>query len=247
MIQLRLPTQLMPYDVYERHKIVGSLLQTALASQNTPPLVLDVGGRIELLEKFMPYRVISVNPDGTGAVYANGLTLPFADNAFAAVVNIDTLEHLPSAIRIPFIQECLRVTQQYVIIAAPYGSQAHIQHEKELHVLYQKSNGRSHPYLSEHIQYGLPTPAQLDQIEKAISPATVTRSYAGDYIWQGKTFARAAKAAKQPRLQARFTNAYNQIISMAFLHPIRLSPTPNATTNRFYLFIEKGAEHRVAK
>ena len=44
MSQLRLPTQLMPYDVYERHKVVGSLLQTVLASQNQPPLVLDVGG-----------------------------------------------------------------------------------------------------------------------------------------------------------------------------------------------------------
>ena len=187
----------------------------------------------------MPYRVISVNPDGTGAVYASGVALPFADNSFAAVVNIDTLEHLPQEMRIPFIQECLRVTQQHVIIAAPYGSQAHIEHEKMLHAHYLKHNGRSHQYLSEHIQYGLPTPDQLDQIEEAIAPATVTRRYAGDYIWQGKTFARAAKAATQPRFQARFTNAFNRIVSMAFLHPIRLSPTPGATTNRFYLLIEK--------
>ena len=239
MIRLRPFTRFMPYDVYERHKVVSSLLQSVLPPRGNDVSILDVGGRIDLLEQFLPYRVISVNPDGTGAVYASGIALPFAGETFTAVVNIDTLEHLPPAIRLPFIQECLRVTRQYVVIAAPYGNPEHIQHEKELHHLYMDIHGRSHQYLSEHIQHGLPTPAQLDQIEQAISPAIVTRYYAGDYVWQGKTFARAAQAANQPRFQARFTNLYNRITSMAGLHPIQLSSTPNATTNRFYLLIEK--------
>ena len=239
MIRLRPFTRLMPYDVYERHKVVSSLLQSALPPQEKAPFILDVGGRIDLLEQFLPYRVLSVNPDGTGAVYASGAALPFAEGTFTAVVSIDTLEHLPPGIRLPFVRECLRVARQYVIIAAPYGSPAHIQREKELHELYQKGRGRSHPYLSEHIRYGLPTPGQLDQIEQNISPATVTRYYAGDYVWQGHTFARAVRAAGQPRLQARLTNLYNRIISMAWLHPIRVTPTPTATTNRFYWLIQK--------
>lgn len=232
-------TRFMPYDVYERHEVVGSLLQSVLLPQNEEPFILDVGGRIDLLAQFLPYRVLSINPDGTGAVYASGTALPFADGSFMAVVNIDTLEHLPPNIRLPFIWECLRVTQQYLVIAAPYGSPEHTQYEKELHELYTGIYDRPHPYLSEHIEHGLPTLAQLDQIETAVAPAKITRRYAGDYLWQGRTFARAAKAANQPRLQARFTNLYNRIVSMAWFHPIRLAQTPSAATNRFYLLIEK--------
>ncbi len=231
--------RLMPYDVYERHKVVSSLLQSALPPQDEAPFILDVGGRIDLLEQFLPYRVLSVNLDGTGAVYASGAALPFAADSFTAVVNIDTLEHLPPDIRLPFVRECLRVAQQYVVIAAPYGSPEHIQHEKELHKLYQQVYGRPHQYLSEHIRYGLPAPAWLDEMETAVAPASVQRYYAGDFLWQGNTFARAIKASQQSFLRSKWTNFLNRLTSLALFHPIRLAQTPADTTNRFYLLIKK--------
>ena len=241
-MKLRAPVWLTPYDVYERHQVVSSWLQSAIpvsGEKGEAPVILDVGGRIDLLAQFLPYRVVSANPDGTGAVVASGLALPFADNSFTAVVNIDTLEHLPPDIRLPLVRECLRVARQYVIIAAPYGSSEHIRHEKEMHEQYQAIHGRSHQYLSEHIRYGLPSPADLERIEQAIAPAQVTRYYAGDYVWQGKIFIRAARSAVRPRLAATLMYLYNRLSSLALFHPVRLAAAPHAATNRFYLFIEK--------
>ena len=52
----RFLTLFMPYDVYERHAMVGHLLQAAMRTPYATPCVLDVGGRSELLERFTPYR-----------------------------------------------------------------------------------------------------------------------------------------------------------------------------------------------
>lgn len=233
-----LANRLNPYDVYERHAVISQLLQKALPPA-TNQQILDVGGRIALLDRFLPYQTIAINPDGTGHILGNGGQLPFATNTFDAVVNIDTLEHLPYQNRLPLVQECLRVSQHYVIVAAPYGSKAHIQREKKLNTLYQQVVGQPHLYLNEHVEYGLPSPEQLASFARELQPATTQFYYAGNYTWQGRSFARAIQAHQQPRLLARFTNLYNRISGMALFHPIVLSATPNPSTNRFYLVINK--------
>lgn len=232
--------RLMPYDLYERHTVVSQLLKTRL-SQNVARKILDVGGRTELLERFLSYQTISINPDGTGLIIGDGGQLPFPANTFDAVVNIDTLEHLPSQIRLSFIQECLRVSQKYVIVAAPYGNPGHIQLEKELNELHKQIVGRPHHYLSEHVAYGLPSPEQLASFTEALAPSTTHFHYAGDYAWQGRSFARAVQAHQRPRLLAHFINLYNQLSGVALFHPIKLSTNPTPTTNRFYLSITKSA------
>lgn len=230
----------MPYDLYERHTVVGQLAQQALGS-DARQTVLDVGGRKALLEQFLPYPTTAINPDGTGHLLADGGKLPFASHSFDAVVNIDTLEHLPSQTRLPFIQECLRVSKKCVVIAAPYGSPEHMALEKSLNAQYQQAVGKPHPYLSEHVAYGLPSPEQLQQIVAALRPFPTQFFYAGDFTWQGHSFSRAVRAHQQPRLLARFTNLYNQLSGMALFHPINLTQTARPTTNRFYLLITKSA------
>jgi hypothetical protein len=235
-----LANRLSPYDVYERHAVVSQLLQKVLPPAEKQQ-ILDVGGRIALLDRFLPYQTIAINPDGTGHILGNGGQLPFANNTFAAVVNIDTLEHLPGQTRLPFIQECLRVSQHTVIVAAPYGSEAHIRLEKELNELHIQVGGRPHQYLSEHVEHGLPSPEQLASFAQALQPASTQFHYAGNFIWQGRSFARAVRAQQQPRLLARFTNLYNRLSGMALFHPIALTTEPTPTTNRFYLVISKSA------
>ena len=60
-----------PYDVFERHTVVSQLLQKALPTASSS-LVLDVGGRKDLLERFLPYSTIAINPDGTGHLLGDG-------------------------------------------------------------------------------------------------------------------------------------------------------------------------------
>lgn len=230
---------LMPYDLYERHAVVSWLLQETINDGQENNRVLDVGGRARLLERFVSYRVLSINTDGSGNLLGNGCVLPFADSSFIAVVSIDTLEHLPKESRLAFLRECLRVAQRYVIIAAPFGSEGHRECEKRLDSLYRSAHGEPHIYLNEHIRYGLPDIAEIDQLARNLEGASSRRFFAGDYVWQGKQFERAILGYRKQGMGARVWNLYNYVTTLAVFHPIRLREQPDDITNRFYLFIEK--------
>jgi len=229
----------MPYDSYERHAVVSQLLRGAVGDGQEDICILDVGGRAELLERFIPYRVISVNIDGSGDLSGSGCALPFVDRSFVAVVSIDTLEHLPRESRLPFLQECLRVARRCAVIAAPFGSEGHNKCEQQLGDLYRSMYGRPHIYLSEHVRYGLPDIDELDQFACDLKAASSRCLFAGDYVWQGKQFERAILGHRRRGLLARLWNMYNYIASLALFHPIRVRDRPDTTANRFYLLIKK--------
>jgi hypothetical protein len=229
----------MPYDLYERHAVISRLLQEILKNRQESICILDVGGRAELLERFMPYRVISVNTNGSGNLIGSGCSLPLVDSSFTAVVSMDTLEHLPQKSRLPFLRECLRVAQRYLVVAAPFGSAEHSKCEKRLDKLYRSIYGTSHIYLSEHVKYGLPDIVELDQFTSDLEAANFQRFFAGDYVWQGKQFERATLGHRKQGVHARLWNIYNYVISSAIFHPIRLREQPDVTANRFYLLVEK--------
>lgn len=229
----------MPYDLYERHAVVSRLLREAISDSQGGNCILNVGGRADLLEQFVPYRVISINTDGSGNLLGSGCVLPFADSSFIAVVSIDTLEHLPRESRLPLLRECLRVAQCYVVIAAPLGGQGHRECEKRLDSLYRSVYGKSHIYLNEHIRHGLPDIAEIDQFSCSLEGTSSQRFFTGDYVWQGKQFERVILGYRRQGLPARLWNLYNYITSLAIFHPIRLRQQPDAVTNRFYLLVEK--------
>jgi hypothetical protein len=236
-LTLQLEHLFSPYDLYERHSVAGMLLQQEAGAP--PQTVLDVGGRVALLESYIPYRVVTLNPDATGHILGSGGALPFGPAAFSAVVSIDTLEHLPPAARAPFIRECLRVARRAVVLAAPLGSPAHVADERALDALYRQAYGRPHPYLAEHIAYGLPTVDDLAGWRTLPGVAQSRALYAGDFIWQGRGFARSIRASQLPRWRRLGANGLHRLASMAILHPIRLSTAPQPTTNRFYLVLRK--------
>jgi hypothetical protein len=235
-------TLFMPYDLYERHAVVSQLLLEAVVGSQEDTYVLDVGGRAELLGRFIPYRVISVNTDGSGNLSGSGCALPFVDGSFIAVVSIDTLEHLPRESRLLFLRECLRVARRHVVVAAPFGSEGHSECEKQLDSLYRSVYGKPHAYLSEHIRYGLPSITELDQLACDLGAAASQCLFAGDYVWQGKQFERAILGYRKQGLLPRLWNIYNYVTSLAIFHPIHLREQPDATANRFYLLIEKNCK-----
>jgi hypothetical protein len=238
-ISLRFRRLFIPYDLYERHAVVSRLLQEAISDNQENDCILDVGGRTELLARFLPYRVVSVNVDGSGNLSGSGCALPFVDSSFTAVVSIDTLEHLPRERRLPFLRECLRVAQRHVVVAAPFGSEGHREYEKRLDSLYRSAYGKPHIYLNEHVRYGLPSMVDLDQFADNLKPANFKCFFAGNYVWQGKQFEQAMWGHRKRGPLVRLWNIYNTVASLAIFHPIRLREQPDASSNRFYLFIEK--------
>jgi hypothetical protein len=215
---------------------VSRLLARSLEGQ---AVVLDVGGRVDLLGRFTRYQVVTLNVDGTADLLYDGRSIPFAANAFDSVITIDTLEHLPQAQRLSFLQECLRVARVCLIIAAPYGSESHIAREKELDDLYRSEYGYSHVYLGEHVQYGLPTPEEVDQLVEDLEVADAEQVLAGDYRWQARQFELALHASRRQGWGGRLQNVVSSALGLALFHPIRLRHTTYPSANRFYLQLWK--------
>jgi hypothetical protein len=229
----------MPYDIYERHTVVSQLLEESIGDCQENVSILDVGGRSELLGGFLPYPTCSVNVDKSSDVVADGCALPIRDETFAAVVSIDTLEHLPRQRRSKFVQECWRVARYCAIIAAPFGSEEHEARERRIDALHRSVLGRSHLYLDEHIRYGLPGSDEIENLAQVLGNVDFTTFFAGDYTWQARQFERSIITEQKKGLLRRLWRAYNHLTSLALFHPIRLLKSPDLNTNRFYLLIQR--------
>ncbi|MCS7060875.1 MAG: methyltransferase domain-containing protein [Anaerolineae bacterium] len=231
---------LMSYDLYERHQVVGRMIA---AHRRADYRVLDVGGRVNLLSQFTACRVTSVNVDGSADVHYAGHRLPFADEAFDLVTAIDTLEHLPRSGRLSFVRECLRVSRQALILAAPFGSQGHQEAEARLNALFERLVGAPHRYLSEHVRYGLPDMREIQSLIEQSGARFSNLLFAGDYrrecaffeaIVRNSTHRNAPKRIR-PRLVAWIWH----LRSRAILNPVKVTDHPLPHTNRFYLELLK--------
>jgi Methyltransferase domain len=224
-----MPKLLMPYDLYERHRVVGRLLR-----ERNVKTVLDVGGNLGVLKQFLDADIVTLNVGGNADLYYDGHTIPFEADRFDAVASLDTLEHIPAADRLAFLQECLRVTKRYLVISAPFGSAEHRAYEHKLDALYTRTFGTPHTYLNEHVRYGIPDQTEIDALIKALPLATVAQYFAGDFVWQCRNFERLIQQREKPWLKR-----YVDVTSLALFHPIRVTTQPYNRANRFYLYAEK--------
>lgn len=83
-------------------------------------------------------------------------SIPFADNSFATVVSLDTLEHIQPERRSQAISEMIRVAKKLVCIGMPCGELAEKQ-DQELKGLYESSRNKKFQFFDEQVEYGLPT------------------------------------------------------------------------------------------
>jgi len=221
--------QLMPYDLYERHDVVGRLLRERGAKA-----VLDVGGNLGVLQQFLAADIVTLNVGENADLYYDGHTIPFEADRFDAVASLDTLEHIPAPDRAGFLQECVRVTRRYLVISAPYGSDEHRVYEQKLDALYTQTYGRPHTYLNEHVRYSIPNQRDIDLLIAQLAVTNVTLYFAGDFVWQCRNFERLIKQREKPWLKR-----YVDVTSLALFHPVRLTTQPYDRANRFYLYAEK--------
>ncbi|GIV83479.1 MAG: hypothetical protein KatS3mg052_0486 [Candidatus Roseilinea sp.] len=227
----------LPYDLYERHQVVAQMIAWRGGEVRR---ILDVGGRVGLLSRFVAYPVVSVNVDGSGDVQYGGDCLPFAPASFDVVTAIDTLEHLPRERRLGFVQDCLRVARRAVILAAPFGSPGHAESEARLNALHTQLIGRPHPYLSEHIAYGLP---DWDEVQMLIARSGAAESrllFAGDYRREARHFTAAMRGRARRGWRARWEALLWHWRSRAILTPLHLSDQPQPYSNRFFMELVSG-------
>jgi SAM-dependent methyltransferase len=221
--------QLMPYDLYERHRVVGDLLRKRGATT-----VLDVGGNLGVLKQFLKAEILTLNVGENADLYYDGHTIPFEADRFDAVASLDTLEHIPAPDRPGFLQECVRVTRRYLVISAPYGSDEHRAYEQKLDALYTRTTGTIHKYLNEHVRYGIPNQPDIQNLIAPLPIKNVTLYFAGNFVWQCRNLERLIT-----RQGHAWIKRYVDWNSKALFHPIRLTTQPYDRANRFYLYAEK--------
>jgi SAM-dependent methyltransferase len=162
-----------PFDQYQRYTIVAQVAELVRAHLGQPRLrALDVGGffrsrwgiGILPLAHFLPqddvFAVDLVAESLPNYALANGLSLPFHDQAFDLVISCDTLEHIPPPSRSAFVDELLRVARHCLVLTTPIASPLTDAAERILHEHITALGGHSRE-LQDHLDHPLPALNEL--------------------------------------------------------------------------------------
>lgn len=149
-----------PFDQYQRYQLATDVL--ALVGAKPPSSVLDVGGAAGPAEDFLAdydLTILDVEPSelpDRRFVRASGAALPFPNDSFDVVLSQDTLEHVPSGDRPPFLSELTRVARDVIVLGAPFSDPLVELAERALHEFVTARFGGGFPMLEEHAEHGLP-------------------------------------------------------------------------------------------
>ena len=147
--------------------------------------ILEVGGRGNFLRRFLPNDAITIldvdDSNEENYIKGDGRKLPFKKNIFDIVVSTDVLEHIPPDDRTRYLEEQIRVAKQAIILSGPLYTSKVARLEKQANNYYRKLTGKDHPWLKEHIEYGLPEASKIETIFKSLNweyeKSTVKESY----------------------------------------------------------------------
>jgi hypothetical protein len=225
---------ILPYDIYERHRKVGELIDSAQT-------ILDVGGQLNMLSLFCKAGKITVanisDSEEMSDVEIKGDSLPFKNSSFEVVCAIDVLEHIPSAKRQLFVKDLLRVANHKAVLSFPIGTDSHKEYEKKLQANLSEK-GLDVTYLNEHIKFGLPTHREVKEITKNLSSKkyfsgdiTLNKILFNIYLFDPKV--------KYVRKIIYYLKLIFNLISNPVLYPVLSGKTYSKSINRIYLVIEK--------
>ena len=169
----------LPFDQYQRYRITAEIFQIIKAEQGKRVKVLDVGGCANRrdgsgyflpLSLFLPEDEITVVDvvDFQNPQYAkvDGCNLHFPDDSFDVVLSNDVLEHILPSNRKKFIENLIRVSKAFVILATPHKTKVNERAEYHLFHFIQERLGAVHEQLKEHVHLGLPKKEEVEEILK---------------------------------------------------------------------------------
>jgi len=152
-----------PFDIFQRYMLVKEIIDAI--KEDRKATILDAGGYPGVVSDFFSMDQTFIIDLKTckkeNFVRADCQFLPFRSAAFDFVTNIDVLEHLPSAKRLPVIDELLRVTRRFTVIAAPFDSEDVRSADRTLYEYILNVLKREDENLKEHVNYGLPNLGEL--------------------------------------------------------------------------------------
>ena len=142
-----------------RYWLVAEIISMLTDGKYDTNKILDVGGNGSLLPEFLNKKIDILDlPDNDYENYiqASALDMPFKDNAYDVVTSCDVYEHIPKEDRDRFIEELLRVGKDYIVLCGPMHKPESAKIERRTNDFFKDIFGREHPWLEEHINYGLP-------------------------------------------------------------------------------------------
>ncbi len=160
------------FDQYGRYATVRRIVD-ANRKDNQRFRILDVGGRGNHLRKFLPHDdVFYLDPlvdqnEDENYIPGDGCDMPLPGSAFDFVVSLDTFEHIPQDKRSAFVSEHIRVARIGGILIAPFAGPGVEDAEKHANTFFETLTGEEHPWLTEHISYGLPRIEQVTSVAEA--------------------------------------------------------------------------------
>jgi len=159
------------FDQYARYAIIRNTIN-ANRKDGVIFKVLDVGGRENILQKFLPgddvfYLDPFVESDDANFIKGDGCAMPLGDESFDWVVSADVFEHIPPTEREKFLSENLRVAKNGAILAAPFFSEETEKAEKNANENYKiLSGGAGNFFLEEHLGNKLPKEEDVENFLK---------------------------------------------------------------------------------
>jgi len=160
------------FDLYGRYAAIRDIININRKTGESFR-ILDVGGRGNLLRKFLPNdKVFYLDPfidsDDENFIKGDGCEMPLEDESFDWVASADVFEHIPKEKREDFLKENLRITKKGAILVAPFYTRGVFQAETAANENYKVlSGGIDHVWLLEHIENGLPTEKMVESFLQA--------------------------------------------------------------------------------
>jgi len=175
----------LPFDMFQRYMLVKEIMKCIRARNKFN--ILDVGGHPCPISNFFPNdNVFNIDIQyckKDGFIRADCQFLPFRNKFFDLVTNIDVLEHLPKVKRFPVINELLRVSNHFVVIAAPTSSKEVNDSDKALYNYIFKELKLKDKNIEEHMTYGLPNFNEIKNFLKSKNLAYVEFSNGSLDTW----------------------------------------------------------------